>query len=222
VIRKIVTRSPHREVGIVNPGWLLNHPVQHESHLEKRFIMIALACPVVTDIIHQPVQIKLMHGPDEVQLYTPDFMVCFRNGEHTIVEVKPQVYVAENQKKLTAAKLHVEKQGGQFDVVTDAHTDANGLSARALLLMRYGRLSFGEAEMLECKRLLEEECAGSAYVHELISKGVSEYLIWNMVARHHFKVPSGLNLSPQETVEINDLKGECHVYFRSWFGLACG
>lgn len=47
--RKVVTRSPHWEVGVVNPVWLLDHAVEHESHLERRFIMVALTCPVVVD-----------------------------------------------------------------------------------------------------------------------------------------------------------------------------
>jgi hypothetical protein len=48
--RKVVTRAPHREVGVVNAGWLLNHPVEHESHLERRFVMVALSCPVATHL----------------------------------------------------------------------------------------------------------------------------------------------------------------------------
>ena len=60
--RKIVSRSPHREVVVVNAAWLLDHPVEHESHLERRFIIAALACPVVTDIVHQPFTMPLAYG----------------------------------------------------------------------------------------------------------------------------------------------------------------
>lgn len=220
--RQVVTRSPHREVGVVNPGWLLDHPIEHESHLERRFIMVALSCPVVTDIIHQPMELKLVHGPNDEQTYTPDFKVCFQDGDHTIVEVKPVVFVAENRKKLDAAKSRLAELGIKFEVVTDQHIDANGLGARAILLMRYARLTFSETDMLACKRLLEVECSGSVQIRDLVDKGVSEDLIWNMVTRHHFKVPAGLNITPLETVEINNPQGECHDYFCSWFGLARG
>ena len=37
--RKVVTRAPYREVGVVNPAWLLDHSVHHEYYLERRFIM---------------------------------------------------------------------------------------------------------------------------------------------------------------------------------------
>ncbi len=81
--RKVVTRAPHREVGVVNPAWLLDHAVEHESHLERRFIMVALACPVVLDIVHQPLQLTLVvdsgQGPTE-RKYTPDFRLTLADG----------------------------------------------------------------------------------------------------------------------------------------------
>ena len=100
--RKVVTRVPHREVGVVNPRWLLDHGVEHESHLEKRFIMVALACPVVVGIVHQPLHIYL--GPDETGKYTPDFLIRFRDDDELIVEVKPEVFLEKNKDRLAAAK----------------------------------------------------------------------------------------------------------------------
>ena len=75
--RKVVTRAPHREVGVVNPAWLLDHSVHHESHLERRFIMVALACPVVSDIVHQPFTMDLNWDGPEGRRYTPDFKLTF-------------------------------------------------------------------------------------------------------------------------------------------------
>ncbi len=220
--RKVVTRTPSREVGVVNPSWLLDRPVEHETFLEKCFIMVALSCPVVTEIIHQPIKMKLVHGPDDTETYTPDFKIVFCDGDHTIVEVKATHFVQKNQRKLDAAKRQLASDGLKFDLFTEKEINKNGLSARAILLMRYARMTFSELDALECKRLLEEECSGSAHVHELMSKGANEALIWNMVARHNFRVPAGLNITPLETVEINHPQGECHVYFRSWFGVARG
>jgi hypothetical protein len=71
----------------VNPRWLLDHGVEHESHLEKRFIMVALSCPVVVDIVHQPLQLTLCHEDGTTEKYTPDFKVTFRDQSSTIVEV---------------------------------------------------------------------------------------------------------------------------------------
>lgn len=217
--RKVVTRTPHREVGVVNPSWLLQHPVEHESHLEKRFILVALSCPIVTDIIHQPMTLELIYGDDQVEKYTPDFKVAFANGDSVIIEVKPEKYVSEHARKLTAARQQLASSGDKFEIVTENHIDANGLSARALLLMRYGRLWLDPDEAMACKRLLEERFAGSARVHDLVSHGISEALIWNLVANHDLKVPIGLRVDLDSTVAINDFAGDHHDYFRSWFGL---
>lgn len=218
--RKVVTRSPHREVGVLNPGWLLDHPVEHESNLEKNFIMVALACPVVKDIVHQPVELTLVSPDGKSQKYTPDFRIRLNDDTFIVVEVKPEKFLAENKAKHDLAKALLSSEGTPFWVVTDRHINSNGLSARAILLMRYARLGFDEDSALQCKRLLEEEFRGSAQVHELVSKGVSESVVWGMVAAHRLRVPVGLNINLQESVELNTQKGGCHDYFCAWFGLA--
>ena len=185
-------------MGIVNPAWLLDHEVEHESHLEKRFIMVALSCPVVVDIVHQPPEIWL--GPNETQKYTPDFQVTFRDGDSVIIEVKPEVFVQKHAERLKAAENQFRAGGKKFLVVTDSHIDRNGLSARAMLLMRYGRLHFSDADALACQQLLKEKCNGSATVKVLVEQGGSEALIWNLVARHNFRIPAGLGIDPTETV----------------------
>lgn len=216
--RKVVTRAPHREVGIVNASWLLNHGVEHESHLEKRFIMVALSCPVVTDIAHQPFEVWL--GPEKTSRYTPDFLVTFANGSKVVVEVKPQVFLAKNETRLEAARAHLNSLGYAFLVVTDKHIDAHGLSSRALLLMRYGRLFISALDALKCRELLEEEFRGNASVRDLVDAGVSESTIWNLVATHQLRVPTGLNLSKHESVAINHTEEDCHAFFCTWLGVA--
>jgi len=214
--RKPVTRSPHREVGVVNPAWLLDHDVEHESHLERRFIMVALSCPVVVDIVHQPLHIWL--GPNETEKYTPDFLVRFRDGDSLIVEVKPQIFLRDHAERLARAEQLFNSQGQNFTVITDQQIDRNGLSARAMLLMRYARMLFSDEQALECRHYLQKEFEGSASVRELVEKGVSEALIWNLVARHQLRVPAGINLSPSEEVTFNEIQGGCCDLFHTWFG----
>lgn len=216
--RKVVTRSPHREVGIVNASWLLDHGVEHESHLERRFIIVALACPVVTDITHQPFEIFL--GPDKTHRYTPDFLVTFANGDKVVIEVKPRVFVKDHKARLEAAKGALAAMGFRFLVVTDKEIDAHGLSSRALLLMRYGRLFIGEMEALTCRKILEKTFKGNASVKQLVDQGVSEETLWNLVARHQFRTPSPINLSPNQTVSINQPEENCNDFFCTWLGVA--
>lgn len=98
--------------------------------------------------------------------------------------VGEEVFLAENKLKLDLAQRLLAAEGTPFLTVTEKHFDVNGLSARAILLMRYARLTFDAGAALECKQLLEEEFLGSAHVHQLVPKGVSESLIWQMVPAH--------------------------------------
>lgn len=218
--REVVTRSPHREVGVVNAGWLLDHSVHHESSLERRFIMVALSCPVVRDIHHQPCEIDLTLEPDETCRYTPDFLVTLMDGTEVIVEVKPDKFVPEHARKLDAARAAFNLKGIEFEIYTDKVIDAQGLSARAILLMRFGRMTFSLEQAMKCKAELKSRCEGSASVRDLVANGVNEDHIWNLVATHELRVPAGLNLSDEEVVSINQHQGDCHVYFRQWFGVA--
>lgn len=216
--RKVVTRSPHREVGVVNASWLLDHDIEHESHLERRFIMIALSCPVLLDIEHQPFEIWL--GPDKTHKYTPDFLITLADGSKVVIEVKPEVFLDEHRVRLDAARVHLSGMGYPFLVVSDKHIDAHGLSSRAILLMRYGRLFVSSTETLECRRILEEQFNGSASVKDLVEHGVSESAIWNLVATHQFRVPAGLSISDNENVCINTIeKEDCYAFICVWFGV---
>lgn len=214
--RKVVTRAPHREVGVVNPGWLLDHAVEHESHLERRFIMVALSCPVVVDIIHQPLHIEL--EPGGKSRYTPDFLIRFKDDDELLVEVKPSVFVRKHAERLEQAHRRFALVGKKFLVVTEKHIDEVGLSARAMLLMRYGRLRMSDEEAMVCYRILKEHLSWEFDIRDLVKRGLPEPLIWNMVARHQLRVPVGLSMSQDEKVAINDITEDCCDYFHTWIG----
>lgn len=221
--REIVTRAPHREVGIVNAGWLLDHPVQHESHLERRFIMAALSCPVVCDIQHQPLTLQL-HDPDSTSStrYTPDFLVTFRDGSSVIVEVKPKARLKPHERRLQAAGQLLQEQGQRFFVATDKHIDGNGLAMRAMLVMRYGRMHLSAEAALETLTAIRNACRDSVSVKELVEQGLSEAMVWALVARHECRVPPDFQVEPNQSITIIPYEGDCHDYFLSWFGASLG
>lgn len=218
--RQIVTRSPVRQVGVVNPSWILDHAVEHESDLERRFILVALACPESVDINHQPFTIELNLGDGVISRYTPDFLIKLADGDQVVVEVKPEVFVKKNQAKFAAAKRHLQLEGLKFLVITDQSIDRNGLSSRAMLLMRYGRMYIDPEQVRECKRLIETQAAESVEVRKLLNMGVAEQTIWKMVAEHRLRVPAGLNINLHESVAMNDQFENCYVRFLEWFSLS--
>lgn len=215
--RAVVRNAPWREVGIANAPWLLDHGVEHESWLEKNFIHVALASPTVVNIFHQPEKLELVLVDGTTCSYTPDFCVHLADATRVICEVKPLKFVKDAEKVLAAAADAIRARGDHFMVVTDRQIHHNARSARAILLMRYGRLHFTAEQAEECKLLLEKEMAGSAHVQQLIERGVSENLVWNMVARHMLRTRVPLNITPTETVEINQPMENCLDHFQRWF-----
>lgn len=217
--RKVVTRAPHREVGIINAGWLLDHPVQHESHLERRFIAAALSCPVVCNIQHQPFTLQLAEA-GAARKYTPDFLITFRDAASLVVEVKPQAYLQRHEARLRTAEQLLQSQGQRFFVATDALIDGNGLAERAMLLMRYGRMHCSEVQMQETLHALQRAGRSSVSVQELVEQGLTEDMVWNSVARHQCHVPADFQIDRAQTITITPYTGDCHDYFQSWFGAA--
>lgn len=217
--RKVVTRAPHREVGIVNAGWLLDHPVQHESHLERRFIIAALSCPVVCDIQHQPFTLQLSEA-GSTRKYTPDFLITFRDSTSLVVEVKPRAYIKRHEARLRAAEQMLQSQGQRFFLATDALIDGKDLSARAMLLMRYGRMHCTEVQVQETLNALRRAECNSVSVQQLVEQGLPEDLVWSLVARHLCHVPPDFQIDRTQTITITPYAGDCHDYFQSWFSAA--
>lgn len=217
--RKVVTRAPHREVGIVNAGWLLDHPVQHESHLERRFIIAALSCPVVCDIQHQPFTLQLSEAGSP-RKYTPDFLITFRDSTSLVVEVKPEAYLKRHEERLHAAEQVLQAQGQRFFVATDKLIDGKDLSGRAMLLMRYGRMHCTEVEIQERLNVLGRVGQNIVSVQQLVDDGLPEEMVWSLVARHHCHVPSDFQIDRTQAITITPYAGDCHDYFQSWFGVA--
>ncbi|WP_326999397.1 Tn7 transposase TnsA N-terminal domain-containing protein [Comamonas testosteroni] len=217
--RKVVTRAPHREVGIVNAGWLLDHPVQHESHLERRFIIAALSCPVVCDIQHQPFTLQLSEA-SSTRKYTPDFLITFRDSTSLVVEVKPRTYIKRHEARLRAAEQMLQYQGQRFFLATDAFIDGKDLSARAMLLMRYGRMHCSEIQVQETLNGLQRAGRNIVSVQQLVEEGLSEDMVWCLVARHLCHVSSDFEINLTQAITITPYAGDCHDYFQSWFGAA--
>jgi hypothetical protein len=220
--RKVVTRSPHREVGIVNAGWLLDHPVGHESRLERRFVIAALSCPVVQDIVQKPIRIALedLGAHQNKRIYTPTFKVDLRDGASIIIEVKPRSFVREHAGLLDAVERELRNGGLRFLVLTEVAIDGKALSTRAMLLMRYGRLRFADADAHQCLEALRSACKEDIAVKVLVQQGLPEALIWNLVARHECRVPADFAVDEHQVVTTKPFQGNNHDYFLSWFGLA--
>jgi hypothetical protein len=62
-------------------------------------------------------------------------------------------------------------------------------------------------------------CDGNSSVKTLVAQGLSEPLVWNLVARHECRVPVDFTVDVEQTVFADPVEGDNHDYFKSWFGI---
>jgi hypothetical protein len=136
--RKVVTRSPHRSVGIMACSWVQDEGIEYESQLERRFLQQALLLPGLKRIRHQPFKIGYTDSGREKH-YTPDFLLDFEGGERVLVEVKPDVFVKKNTVIFDIAKSTLSDADIPFFVITDKLIDIKNKVNNASLILRYGR-----------------------------------------------------------------------------------
>lgn len=218
--RNPVTRAPNREVGIVNRRWLVDHPIQHESHLEKRFIDLVLTCPIVIDVIHQPIKVTFLYD-EKARSYTPDFRVKLKDGSSIIIEVKPEKFAIDKQKRLSAAGRALEDRGEQFVTVTEKVIDREKLSARASRLLSFGRREPEPDKAQACLSHCQRAPDGYLTVQQLVGLGVPEYVVWSLVARRQLFIVAGIGMSLSEPVFFQpNVLDSHHVFFLKWLGIA--
>ncbi len=132
--RKVVTRSPKRNVGLVNCPWFQDYPIEHESRLEKHFVLRAILFPGLKTIQHQPFKMDLdLNGKS----YTPDFLLRFGNGDGLVVEVKRAERVKELKERLNEIASKCARNKLQFFVVHQGQIEGERRAARAALIRRY-------------------------------------------------------------------------------------
>ena len=138
--REIITRSPHRRTGLIACPWLQPQAIGYESLLECNFVRIALLCPKVSAIRHQPARLDL----GEQGTYTPDFLLTCGQYEKYLVEVKPSVFLKKARAKLDAARHQVAQQGAEFLICTDKEIHKDDRHERAGLILRHARSQYSK------------------------------------------------------------------------------
>lgn len=114
-----VPRSYRGNLTGLHPNPSGGRSIAFESALERDFITLMLFDPDVVDVEEQPVRIPMPKG----RFYTPDFLVTFRAGPRSLVEVKPaDVLVRDHEMlapKCAAAEAYAAARGWTFSVWTE-------------------------------------------------------------------------------------------------------
>lgn len=105
--------------------------LEHESLLEKDFLLLFTSDHTVEDVKAQPVTIRYHDAKGRPRSYTPDACVRFMDDDsgkprpHLLVEVKFRSdlrdQIAELRPKFRAAHHHARERGGRFRVFHEGH-----------------------------------------------------------------------------------------------------
>ncbi|HEX4131091.1 MAG TPA: TnsA endonuclease N-terminal domain-containing protein [Pirellulales bacterium] len=151
--------------------------IRCQGQLEAATAQILTACPLVHDILEQPLSIHyagceatgtvtlLTEPPTTAQrkvqrcsYIVPDFLVTMRDGALRLIEVKPSAKLncPKVQRKLAVARLYAERHGWSFHVVTERQLFTGPLLANVRLLGRFRRLIVESADLEQVASIVAE------------------------------------------------------------------
>jgi hypothetical protein len=164
--RRVVTRAPSQNVGVVSCPWLQAEDIEHESITERWFLVLAVLLPRLQRIQHQPFQLELPPadaGADDAKAatYVPDFLLEFKSGERVVVEVKPEKFVPKHRARLLAAAEVLKSRDHSFFVITDRHLESTASMAEGIEMRRRAK---GPRPVEETQRALAALAAALGYV----------------------------------------------------------
>lgn len=124
--------------------------VEHESALERDFVLLASFDDAGATIVSQPMTIRF-ETADGPRRYTPDFGVNWSDGRYELVEVKYRADLHANWASLrpgfAAARDTASKANGRFRIATERAIRGPRLdNARRLLPLRRAPLDAALAE----------------------------------------------------------------------------
>jgi hypothetical protein len=215
--RRVVTRSPHRSVGIMACSWVQDRGIEYESQLERRFLQRALVFPHLKEIFHQPFRIDYFEL-DEPRSYIPDFLLCFKDGSKIVVEVKPAVFINKNRGKLNAAKSLLSPKSVPFLAITDKEIDSGTAARGAALLLRYARGAISDQSRSRCMHLIHAQSNALALGALMAKADVSLGDVLHLIARGHLSIPSSLSIDSTTPVTLtNQEEKNVPLCFCNWF-----
>ncbi|MDP3522523.1 MAG: hypothetical protein Q8S02_18075 [Hydrogenophaga sp.] len=211
--RQVVTRSPGHTVRSINLPHLQQIAIEADSSLERDFVYIALAFPLLKTITHQPFQLELAAGR-----YTPDFLVEFKDGSKTVVEVKPESKMSGFHEKLKQAETKLAAHSIQLLLAHDTLLRRDNIEKRSKLIRRYAKGQYPAHEQALVIDLLRGATTGLS-VKSLTSAGVQKVTILHMISHQKLQVSSDLDIGDDAVLYLpclNNEEGTHAIRFAGW------
>lgn len=214
--RQVVTRSPKRNVGRINCNWFQSRPIEHESRLEKHFLLRAMLCPGLLNIDHQPFRLALKEPGNH---YTPDFLLTFVNGDRVVVEVKRSEQIKALKNRFNQISDLLQRSGLAFMVIHQGQIEGQRQAERAALLRRYAMLRFPDEIKESVTQWLQDKPKGVPIGQVMRKFKLKETQIFHMAARRYITPVPKLLLSQDDLVfPVNKEIKNAAFQFGSWFG----
>jgi hypothetical protein len=179
-----VRRIPlSRRSHVTGFGSLGGGVVEHESALERDFVLLTTFLDTGAAITSQPVTIHF-EGTGERRQYTPDFQVIWGDGRSELVEVKYRVDLRANWAQLRPGFLSARESGGRFRIATERSIRGALLdNARRLLPLRRAALDPASTELaLRAARSLAEPTFGRIVETMACDRAVAFGAVWRLIA----------------------------------------
>jgi hypothetical protein len=214
--RKIVQRSPYRDVGAVHAAYLQPDPIEWESPWEKAFIHLALPCPVVAHIQFQPFTLTYVDSAGKERKHTPDFLIRLNGGSRLVVEVKTTKFVAQHQEKFDKSTALLWASGARYYVITEKQLDLDRCD-RANVWRRYARLAAPADQVAIVLGMVRDSQAGRT-VQALLNAGVATETLYHLLGRRVLFAAQDLQTTPTTTLTLSQQgPDDERLQFDHWF-----
>lgn len=162
--------------------------VEHESALERDFVILTSFADPKATIVSQPLTIRF-EDDGRRRWYTPDFSVTWSDGRFELVEVKYRAELRENWSWLwpgfSRARDIARQDGGRFRVVTERSIRVPRLeNAMRLTPLRRAAIDPVTAKQaLDAARSLSEPTFGRIVEAMDCDRAVALGAVWRLIAQ---------------------------------------
>ncbi|TCT00178.1 TnsA endonuclease-like protein [Aquabacter spiritensis] len=162
--------------------------IEHESALERDFVMLAQFADAGATVRSQPITIRF-DAEGQSRRYTPDFHVAWSDGRSELVEIKYRADLRAQWQRLrpafAAARRVAVQDGGRFRIVTESGIRGPLLDhARRLLPLRGAPLDTAVAEQaMMAARSLAEPTFGAIVSAASQDRVQALGAVWRLLAR---------------------------------------
>ena len=182
-----------RRSHVIGYGCFEGGPIEHESALERDFVILTSFADPDAVIVSQPMTIRF-EDEGRQRRYTPDFSVGWSDGRFELVEVKYRADLRANWSWLwpgfSVARELARERGGRFRIATDHGIRCPRLeNAKRLLPLRRAALDPDLAGLaLRVTRLLTAPTFGKIVDAMDSDRAVALSVVWRLVAHGGLKV----------------------------------